>query len=170
MNHSADFRKVNETVSSMDWTLAFIQSTPIATFSRPFVLQIRKQLSALRAKGYYGDGFWSSGKLLQYGEISKPFDPAEEPAFTWCLLLAVSLPRHVLTRVNRSGGAVPKRRRRLRTGGGSGITTVRGVAKPGKTGRQTAIPPKAGGRVKRKGAFGGEGQVMDGAPEMSTFK
>ncbi|KAM0789283.1 hypothetical protein ACM66B_000123 [Microbotryomycetes sp. NB124-2] len=125
MNHSNAFQKVNA--------------------------ELRKHVHELRGRGYYGDGFWSSGHSLKYGEIEKPFEPDEVPEFI-------------------CGGADKKpstRKRRRR----SGPSKARGQpVKLGKTGRQTAIPKKAGSRVTRQGAFKGEGNVMDDSPEASTFK
>lgn len=59
-------------------------------------------------------------------------------------------------RMPRAEGAVPRR--------------PPGSAKMGQTGRQTAIPRKAGGRVTKAGAFQGEGNVLNAAPEMSSFR
>ena len=73
-------------------------------FSLQVNAQIRQQCAALRAKGeisphsvfvspllnaldhctgYYGDGFWSSGRSLTYGGIDRPLDEAEQPMYIW---------------------------------------------------------------------------------------
>lgn len=156
MNHSWAFKKVNE--------------------------QIRREVTNLRAKGYYGDGFWScvfrlalqlslppkqrrgsrelveccsSGRSLKYPNANAPLTEADEPTFT-------------------CGGANKKRRfrRRRRAPSPVGPTKARGSAvKLGNTGRQTAIAAKAGGRVTRKGAFPKEGgQTLGDDPEQSTYR
>ncbi|GJN87112.1 hypothetical protein Rhopal_000057-T1 [Rhodotorula paludigena] len=129
MNHSWAFKKVNE--------------------------QIRREVTNLRAKGYYGDGFWSSGRSLKYPNATAPLTEADEPTFT-------------------CGGANKKRRfrRRRRAPTPVGPTKARGSAvKLGNTGRQTAIAAKAGGRVTRKGAFPKEGgQTLGDDPEQSTYR
>ncbi|GAA5998677.1 uncharacterized protein JCM10292_007151 [Rhodotorula paludigena] len=129
MNHSWAFKKVNE--------------------------QIRREVTNLRAKAYYGDGFWSSGRSLKYPNATAPLTEADEPAFT-------------------CGGANKKRRfrRRRRAPSPVGPTKARGSAvKLGNTGRQTAIAAKAGGRVTRKGAFPKEGgQTLGDDPEQSTYR
>jgi len=56
MNHAHDFQKINK--------------------------RIREQVSALRAKGYYGDGFWSAGKSLEYEGAKVPYGE-DAPMFTW---------------------------------------------------------------------------------------
>ncbi|KAK4051344.1 hypothetical protein OIV83_002828 [Microbotryomycetes sp. JL201] len=122
MNHSSAFQKVN--------------------------IQLRKHVDELRSRGYYGDGFWSSGHSLRYGDIEKPLEADEMPEFI-------------------CGGANKKTSRKRR----QGPSKARGQpVKLGKTGRQTAVTKKAGGRVNRLGAFKGEGHVMDGSPESSTFR
>ncbi|GAA5887232.1 hypothetical protein JCM6882_002457 [Rhodosporidiobolus microsporus] len=128
MNHSWAFKKVNQ--------------------------QVRAALGSLRAQGYTGDGFWSTGRTLHpdYPQAEVPLGAADEPVYT-------------------CGGANKKRGRwkRRRSAATPGSSRARGSAvKLGTTGRQTAIPAKAGGRVKRQGAFEGEGNVLSGDPEMSS--
>ncbi|BGO89913.1 hypothetical protein NBRC10512_003752 [Rhodotorula toruloides] len=114
--------------------------------------QIRAAVSQLRAQKYYGDGFWSSGRSLVYPDAETPFAAEDEPTFA-------------------CGGANKRSPRRRRRAVQAGPSRARGSAvKLGTTGRQTAIPAKPGGRVKRKGAFGGEGQVLSEDPEMSSFR
>jgi len=119
--------------------------------------QLREALSALRAKGYYGDGFWSSGRSLKYANATVPLTGADEPAFT-------------------CGGANKKRRRRRQPRAPTaGPSKPRGAPVPqGATGRQTqatSIAAKPGARVSRKGAFPeGGGQTLSADPAQSTFK
>ncbi|GAA5963921.1 hypothetical protein JCM8115_002758 [Rhodotorula mucilaginosa] len=129
MNHSWAFQKVNS--------------------------QLRASLARLRAQNYYGDGFWSSGRSLQYPNAEVPAAETELATLT-------------------CGGANKKsrgRRRRRQTGFGGEPQRERGSAvKLGTTGRQTAIARKAGGRVSKKNAFVGQGQVLSEDPAQSTFK
>lgn len=117
--------------------------------------QIRAAVAQLRAQRYYGDGFWSSGRSLVYPDADTPFAPEDEPTFA-------------------CGGAnkrSPRWRRRRSTAAQAGPSRARGSAvKLGTTGRQTAIAPKAGVRVKRKGAFEGDGQVLSEDPAMRSFR
>ncbi|KAL8283965.1 hypothetical protein RQP46_005078 [Phenoliferia psychrophenolica] len=125
MNHSRAFQKVNQA--------------------------IRGELAKLRAKGYYGDGFWSKGRTLTNGKNDTPMGEDEMPNYT-------------------CGGANKRSRKRRPRAEGATPRRAAGSAIPGKTGRQTAIPRKAGGRVTKAGAFQGEGNVLSAAPEMSTFR
>ncbi|GAA5839798.1 hypothetical protein JCM11251_001218 [Rhodosporidiobolus azoricus] len=116
--------------------------------------QIRTALSSLRSQGYTGDGFWSTGNVLHpdYANAEIPLSEADEPVYT-------------------CGGANKKRGqwKRRRSTPAPGTSKAKGSAvKLGTTGRQTAIAPKAGARVKRKGVFDGEGNVLSADPEMST--
>ncbi|GAA6040687.1 hypothetical protein JCM8097_000876 [Rhodosporidiobolus ruineniae] len=115
--------------------------------------QIRAALAHLRAQRYTGDGFWSSGQSLTgYNLADVPLGAQDEPVYT-------------------CGGANKKRGqwKRRRAAASAGTSRARGSAvKLGTTGRQTAIAPKAGGRVKRKGVFEGEGNVLSEDPEMSS--
>ncbi|GAA5921315.1 hypothetical protein JCM3775_002987 [Rhodotorula graminis] len=119
--------------------------------------QLREALSALRAKGYYGDGFWSSGRSLKYTNATVPLTGADEPAFT-------------------CGGANKKRRRRRQPRAPTaGPSKPRGApVQQGATGRQTqatSIAAKPGARVSRKGAFPeGGGQTLSADPAQSSFK
>ncbi|BGP38283.1 hypothetical protein JCM10450v2_002229 [Rhodotorula kratochvilovae] len=116
--------------------------------------QLRQALTALRAKGYYGDGFWSTGRSLEYATAAAPLAHEDEPTYT-------------------CGGANRSRRRRRRAPNAqAGPSKPRGEAvKLGTTGRQTKIAPKAGGRVQRKGAFPeGEGVRLSEDPEQSSFR
>lgn len=117
--------------------------------------QLRASLARLRAQHYYGDGFWSTGRSLQYPNAEVSAAETELATLT-------------------CGGANNKsrgQRRRRRTYGGEQQQRKRGGAvKLGTTGRQTAIARKAGGRVSKKNAFAGQGQVLSEDPAQSTFK
>ncbi|GAA5912506.1 hypothetical protein JCM5296_000398 [Sporobolomyces johnsonii] len=117
--------------------------------------QLRNALSGLRSRGYYGDGFWSSGRSLTYEGHERQMDPADEPTWT-------------------CGGAFKKRRRRRRRivrDPAASPPRERGApVKLGSTGRQTAIPKKAGGRVTKKWAFGGEGRTLGDGDEATSTK
>lgn len=69
-----------------------------------------------------------------------------------------------------SDGARERKQRRRRIVDPKTIAPRGSVKKLGSTGRQTAIARKPGGRVKRAGAFEGEGHKLNDAPEASTFK
>ena len=58
--------------------------------------QIRKELAALRAKKYYGDGFWSTGRVLTSGRQDVPFAPHEQPIYTWFILSSPLLLRKLI--------------------------------------------------------------------------
>ncbi|GAA6018876.1 hypothetical protein JCM10207_000271 [Rhodosporidiobolus poonsookiae] len=120
MNHSTFFKRVND--------------------------QIVSAMLSLREKGYYGDGFWSTGQVLtSYSRATVPLSLADEPTYT-------------------CGGANRKRGgwRRRRAGPEAGPSRPRGSAvKLGTSGRQTSLSKKAGSRVTRKGAFEGDGQALD---------
>ncbi|GAA6018411.1 hypothetical protein JCM8202_001369 [Rhodotorula sphaerocarpa] len=117
--------------------------------------ELRAALAKLRASGYTGDGFWSTGRSLIYPQAEIPA-AAEELAALTC------------------GGANKKsrgRRRRRPRAAGSKPPRERGSAvQLGTTGRQTAVPRKAGGRVAKKGAFTGTGNLLSDDPAQSTFK
>ncbi|GAA6061568.1 hypothetical protein JCM10212_001100 [Sporobolomyces blumeae] len=111
--------------------------------------QIRSALATLRRGGYTGDGFWGRGRALggpQYQGSTAPLG-SDGPSYT-------------------CGGALRKARRRRRAAPTASTSSskpraARGAAVPlGTTGRQTRIAPKAGGRVRRKGAFGGQGRTL----------
>ncbi|PSR75599.1 hypothetical protein PHLCEN_2v9079 [Hermanssonia centrifuga] len=97
--------------------------------------QLCKELKDLQAKGYYGDGYWSSGTRL--------VDSARISAQT---LVQDDLPEY--TCGGAHSRARPRKRRRTTTAGGS------------SSGRQTAKKRKAGVRVTRKDAFKGDGRAL----------
>ena len=90
MNHSHAFRKVNQ--------------------------EIRADLAKLRAKNYFGDGFWSAGRPLTGGKSDTPMGEDEQPNYTWSVYplnpsslsprLIPSIPA-VEARGRRAGSASP---------------------------------------------------------------
>ncbi|KAI5475095.1 Major Facilitator Superfamily protein [Pseudohyphozyma bogoriensis] len=122
--------------------------------------EILKDVFAQRKKGDLGDGFWSAGRSLVVASGKEQREEEFEAPELIC----------GGTRTKRSW----KGRRRgpqRATGSSGGSGGVRGApVKLGTTGRQTAVPRKSGGRVNRKGAFEGEGNMLSADPEMSSFR
>ncbi|KAJ7158784.1 WLM domain-containing protein [Mycena filopes] len=109
--------------------------------------RLRAEVRALQDKGYYGDGYWSSGtRLIDSATVTgEGIEDDEFPEFM-------------------CGGAQsrtrPKRKRRVRQ---------KKLGEPiasNKTGRQTAKKRKAGGRVTSKVAFTGEGSSLVKAEDL----
>ncbi|KAF7327806.1 hypothetical protein MKEN_00360400 [Mycena kentingensis (nom. inval.)] len=112
--------------------------------------QLRHEVRVLQDKGYYGDGFWSSGaRLIDSADMSGDGIAAEDMPEFFC------------------GGAQSqsrptRRKRRVRkTKPGEPIAS-------NKTGRQTEKRRKAGGRVTAKDAFVGEGSTLGAAKGPGT--
>ena len=146
MNHSHAFRKVNQ--------------------------EIRADLAKLRAKNYFGDGFWSAGRPLTGGKSDTPMGEDEQPNYTWSVYPLISFVPVAKTDSldPRSGGARKKSRQRKPRAPGAAPRRAAGSVNPGKTGRQTAIPRKAGGRVTKADAFFGLGHTLSKDPAQSTFR
>ncbi|TEB33376.1 WLM-domain-containing protein [Coprinellus micaceus] len=111
--------------------------------------QLRLEVRHLQERGYYGDGYWSSGQRLA-DSARIPGDGIEAGDFPEFMC----------------GGAQTRARptaRRRRTGVSRGPRkeTVPSL----HTGRQTAKKRKAGGRVTSKYAFAGEGNALVGDSE-----
>ncbi|KAJ3530423.1 hypothetical protein NMY22_g8574 [Coprinellus aureogranulatus] len=111
--------------------------------------QLRLEVRQLQQRGYYGDGYWSSGQRLA-DSARIPGDGIEAGDFPEFMC----------------GGAQQRTRptaRRRRTGvpRGPRKETVPSL----HTGRQTAKKRKAGGRVTSKYAFSGEGNTLAGDGE-----
>ncbi|KAG6813909.1 hypothetical protein H0H92_005758 [Tricholoma furcatifolium] len=106
--------------------------------------QLRAEVRGLQDKGYYGDGYWSSGTRL--ADSAKVSGVGIEPG---------DLPEYVC------GGAQSRKRpvRRQRKPRNSTITPSN------STGRQTAKPRKAGSRITSKTAFVGTGSSLLGDGE-----
>ncbi|KAF8807050.1 WLM-domain-containing protein [Phlegmacium glaucopus] len=105
--------------------------------------RLRAQVCQLQDRGYYGDGYWSSGtRLSDSARITG--DGIQEGDF----------PEYIC------GGAQSRTRptatRRLRRTQGKRRETVPSL----HTGRQTAIKRKAGARVTSKYAFTGQGTML----------
>ncbi|KAF6754493.1 WLM domain-containing protein [Ephemerocybe angulata] len=111
--------------------------------------RLRLEVGQLQQKGYYGDGYWSSGqRLADSARVQGDgIEAGEFPEFM-------------------CGGAQQRARptaRRRRTGipRGKRKETVPSL----HTGRQTAKKRKAGGRVTSKYAFAGEGNSLAGGED-----
>ncbi|KAF8905048.1 WLM domain-containing protein [Gymnopilus junonius] len=103
--------------------------------------RLRSEVRQLQNRGYYGDGYWSSGQRLR--DSARVGDESIE---------AGDFPEYMC------GGAQSRARptaRRRRAGG-----KRREVVPSLHTGAQTAKKRKAGGRVTSKYAFTGEGQSL----------
>ncbi|KIP08196.1 hypothetical protein PHLGIDRAFT_23623 [Phlebiopsis gigantea 11061_1 CR5-6] len=101
--------------------------------------QLRRELRELQAKGYYGDGYWSSGTRLadsarMHGQGIAPGD----------------LPEYLCGGAH-SRARPPSFRRQKRKQAGPSL----------HTGAQTAKRRKAGARVTAQGAFGSGGRALD---------
>ncbi|TFK28098.1 WLM-domain-containing protein [Coprinopsis marcescibilis] len=108
--------------------------------------QLRTEVRELQNRGYYGDGYWSSGqRVADSARVSGAgIDSGEFPEFM-------------------CGGAQQRsqptaRRRRIGVPRGKRKEVTPSL----HTGRQTARKRKAGGRVTSKYAFTGEGQTVGG--------
>ncbi|KAL0955019.1 hypothetical protein HGRIS_003939 [Hohenbuehelia grisea] len=115
MNHGPDFQKL--------WS------------------QLRSEVRALQAKGYYGDGYWSSGtRLKDNARVSGDGIDGGNLAQYMC------------------GGALSRKRPTARRRRKSGPRAP--VVPSNHTGRQTARKRKAGSRLAEN-AFDGGGQKLD---------
>ncbi|KAH0585113.1 hypothetical protein H2248_008374 [Termitomyces sp. 'cryptogamus'] len=119
--------------------------------------QLRTEVRVLQDKGYYGDGYWSSGTRL--GDSAEVTGQGIEPG---------ELPEYLC------GGAQTRRRptatrtRRPRKPRNTTITPSN------STGRQTIKPRKAGSRITSKNVFVGQGSslmddAMDGKAKGTGF-
>jgi len=106
--------------------------------------RLRAQVRQLQDRGYYGDGYWSSGTRL-----------SDSARITGDGIQEGELPEYMC------GGAQSRTRptatRRRRTTQGKRRETVPSL----HTGRQTAVKRKAGARVTSKYAFTGQGSMLD---------
>ncbi|TFK47837.1 WLM-domain-containing protein [Heliocybe sulcata] len=101
--------------------------------------QLKSEVGSLQAKGYYGDGYWSSGQRL--------LDSATVGGQT---MVAGDLPEYMCG--GAQSRARPVRRRRRRTA----------AARPSnRTGAQSAKRRKAGSRVTAEGIFKGKGTALN---------
>lgn len=101
--------------------------------------QLRRELRELQAKGYYGDGYWSSGTRL--ADSARMHGQGIEPG---------DLPEYLCGGAH-SRARPPSFRRQKRKQAGPSL----------HTGAQTAKRRKAGARVTAQGAFGSGGRALD---------
>ncbi|KAJ6619705.1 WLM domain-containing protein [Mycena sp. CBHHK59/15] len=106
--------------------------------------RLRAEVRALQDKGYYGDGYWSTGtRLSDSAQVAG--DGIEAGEFPEYMCGGA----HTRTRPT----ALRRKRRARQTRPGD-------PAASNKTGRQTAKRRKAGARVTSKSAFAGEGASL----------
>ncbi|GAA5869808.1 hypothetical protein JCM16303_001802 [Sporobolomyces ruberrimus] len=117
--------------------------------------QLRQALGILRKQGYTGDGFYGKGRTLNptYQGNDTRWNAVIGPTYTCGGALKKGRRRRILPNADGTNTAPKPRRER-----GSAVTL-------GSTGRQTAIPKKAGRRVTKKDAFKGEGQTLGAKSE-----
>jgi len=101
--------------------------------------QLRKEVIAFQAKGYYGDGMWSSGTRLTDSARIVPGGLVDD-----------DLPEYMCGGAQRRARPAARRRRRQPVPGPSMLT-----------GAQTAKRRKAGSRVTAAGTFTGSGQALN---------
>ncbi|KAF9046953.1 WLM-domain-containing protein [Hymenopellis radicata] len=107
--------------------------------------QLRLEVRQLQDKGYYGDGYWSSGKrLVDSAKISGDGVETGE------------LPEYMCGGAQTRSRPSRSRRRGLKRRPQETVAS-------NKTGRQTAKKRKAGGRVTSKYAFEGQGVSLQDA-------
>ncbi|KAG6842288.1 hypothetical protein C0991_010576 [Blastosporella zonata] len=108
---------------------------------------LRAEVRALQDKGYYGDGYWSSGTRL--ADSAKVSGQGIEPG---------DLPEYMCGGAQTRTRPTTTRARRPRKPRDSTVIASN------STGRQTAKPRKAGARISSKTAFKGEGvSLVDSA-------
>ncbi|KAJ7127034.1 WLM domain-containing protein [Mycena epipterygia] len=106
--------------------------------------QLCAEVRTLQDKGYYGDGYWSSGtRLLDSAKVTGDgIEAGEFPEYMCGGAQSRARPT-----------ALRRRRRPRQTRAGAPIAS-------NKTGRQTAKRRKAGARVASKSAFTGDGALL----------
>lgn len=136
MNHGRDFQRL--------WT------------------QLRNEVAALQARGYFGDGYWSSGTRLS-DSIRVGGQGVEDyglPEYVVCITPRCRYTSPYPFSILKCGGA--QTRARPKKGVGRRRHPQTQIAGPSNhTGRQTEKKRKAGTRVKAKGAFKGGGQALN---------
>ncbi|KAI0001516.1 WLM domain-containing protein [Russula compacta] len=108
--------------------------------------QLRKEVIALQAKGYYGDGMWSSGTRL--ADSSKIVSGGR---------IEDDLPEYMCGGAQRRARPSARRRRQRPVAGPSMLT-----------GAQTSKRRKAGSRVTDAGTFSGSGQALNADEDEKT--
>jgi len=101
--------------------------------------QLRNEVVTLQAKGYYGDGMWSSGTRL-----------ADSAKIVHNTLTEDDLPEYMCGGAQKRAHPSTRRRRQRPAAGSSTLT-----------GAQTAKRRKAGSRVTAAGTFAGSGQALN---------
>ncbi|EAU85321.2 hypothetical protein CC1G_07591 [Coprinopsis cinerea okayama7 len=142
-----DFYPTSWLMSTLCHELAHIKHMNHGPAFQALWKKLREEVRQLQNRGYYGDGYWSSGKRLADSAVI----PGEGIA-------AGEFPEYMC------GGAQQRSRptaRRRRAGGPRGKRKE--VVPSPHTGRQTAKKRKAGSRVTSKYAFTGEGNTLGGS-------
>ncbi|KZT73002.1 WLM-domain-containing protein [Daedalea quercina L-15889] len=136
---NGSFLPVSWLMSTLCHELAHIQHMNHGLAFQALWAKLRAEVRELQSKGYYGDGYWSSGRRLadssRIGGVS--LEPGDLPEFM-------------------CGGAQARKRptsqRRRCTGQAAGPSN--------HTGAQTAKKRKAGSRVTAKDTFRGSGHAL----------
>ncbi|EIM91267.1 WLM-domain-containing protein [Stereum hirsutum FP-91666 SS1] len=113
--------------------------------------QLRQEVRALQERGYYGDGYWSSGTRL-----------ADSATVSGSGIEAGDLPEYMCGGAQTRSRPSNRRRRRI-----AGTETSR-AGPSTHTGAQTAKKRKAGGRLTAKGAFRGDGVALNDGGESKS--
>ncbi|KAH9058358.1 WLM-domain-containing protein [Lactarius vividus] len=108
--------------------------------------QLRKEVVALQAQGYYGDGMWSSGTRL-----------ADSSVIAGQETLDNDLPEYMCGGAQSRARPSARRRRRQPVAGPSMLS-----------GAQTAKRRKAGSRITAAGTFSGPGQALNADEDEKT--
>ncbi|KAI9440061.1 WLM domain-containing protein [Lactarius indigo] len=108
--------------------------------------QLRKEVVALQARGYYGDGMWSSGTRLADSAVIAGQETLED-----------DLPEYMCGGAQSRARPSARRRRRQPVAGPSMLT-----------GAQTAKRRKAGSRITAAGTFLGPGQALNADEDEKT--
>ncbi|KAH9178287.1 WLM domain-containing protein [Lactarius sanguifluus] len=108
--------------------------------------QLRKEVVALQARGYYGDGMWSSGTRLADSAVIAGQETLDD-----------DLPEYMCGGAQSRARPSARRRRRQPVAGPSMLT-----------GAQTAKRRKAGSRITAAGTFLGPGQALNADEDEKT--
>ncbi|KAL6302393.1 WLM domain-containing protein [Sparassis latifolia] len=132
---SGAFLPVSWLMSTLCHELAHIQHMNHGSAFQALWTKLRNEVRALQSKGYYGDGYWSSGTRL-----------ADSSRVGGQSLDASDMPEYMCGGAQKRTRPTSLRRRR-----GAGA----------KTGAQTAKKRKAGTRVTARDAFKGSGRALN---------
>ncbi|KAI9461719.1 WLM-domain-containing protein [Lactarius psammicola] len=108
--------------------------------------QLRKEVVALQARGYYGDGMWSSGTRLADSTVIVGHETLDD-----------DLPEYMCGGAQSRARPSARRRRQRPVAGPSMLT-----------GAQTAKRRKAGSRITAAGTFAGRGQALNADEDEKT--